>query len=158
MTSIAAERDQKSEVVDYLLWQWRRHRQHAGDLIYYPKSTFTPTGCRCTRWFCPTTRSTHEFLASPAFSPGSTSTAGGTPPSTRRLPRPSTLRLQKSPSTQHRPIPPSFLNEISLVRDLGKENCSQCDFLCLMTSQWQNICFYTSLAKKVQRRYYRVRF
>ena len=148
MTSIAAERDQKSEVVDYLLWQWRRHRQHAGDLIYEEKSAFSTTVCRCTRWCCLTTRSTHEFLASPAFSPGSTSTAGETPPSTRRLPRPSTQHLQKSPSIQHRPILPSFLNEINLVRDLEKENCSQYDFPCLMTSQWQNICFYTSLAKK----------
>ena len=95
-TSITAERNQKSEVVDYLLWQRRRHRQHAGDLLYDPKSTFTTTGCRCTRWFFPTTRSTHEFLASPAFSPGSTSTAGGTPPSTRRLPRASTMALARS--------------------------------------------------------------
>merc|ERR1712173_360410 len=87
----------------------------------------TSTACRCTRWCCPTTRSTREFLASPAFSPGSTSIAGETPPSTRRL--------QKSPSTQHRPILPSFLNEINLVRDLEKENCSQYDFPCLMTSQ-----------------------
>merc|ERR1711994_866498 len=95
----------------------------------------TSTACRCTRWFCPTTRSTREFLASPVFSPGSTSIAGETPPSTRRLPRASTLHLQKSPSTQHRPILPSFLNEINLVRDLEKENCSQYDFPCLTTSQ-----------------------
>ena len=76
--------------------------QHSDSYSIFHAFSFIPCctlkTCRCTRWCCRTTRSTPGFPASPASSPGSTSTSGETLLSTPPPPsRPSHLiDLEKS--------------------------------------------------------------